>query len=389
VICHSVRQAQQTYDRLVERSPGPASDNLPLVDIFHARFPEDAKEARRQRVEARFGAARDDEGRTTANPNRPRRAILVATQIIEQSLDLDFDALVTPLAPVDLLVQRVGRVQRHGFNRRPARFAGGPEVWVTRAMEATGRPGFPGWETRIYSKHRLLRTFWTLRGRSSFSDTTEPEMLVESVYAEDPGPAVVSLRATLSDDDLAAWDSSLAVEQRGDSGAANRARGGSVPAPHDEDVDLSLLTNREHDEDDDGDDPEADGDEATTATRDGDESLTIVLLCGGPERPTLDPDGRVPAWTSADERARPTSEELRALLGMSVVVRSSPDLKRLSPLPGWKRTPMLSRARALFLSSERDGRIGDTMVRLRPDAGLELTRASADAIPCVRTGKAT
>jgi CRISPR-associated endonuclease/helicase Cas3 len=80
------------------------------VLLFHARFAM----VDRLRIEAevmrRFGPNAD---------GADRAMVVVATQVIEQSLDIDFDAMVTDLAPVDLLIQRAGRLWRHAERRRP------------------------------------------------------------------------------------------------------------------------------------------------------------------------------------------------------------------------------------------------------------------------------
>lgn len=73
--------------------------------VFHARFAQCDRQAREREVLELFGPK--------ADPSARRGRVVVATQVIEQSLDLDFDAMASDLAPVDLLVQRAGRLHRH------------------------------------------------------------------------------------------------------------------------------------------------------------------------------------------------------------------------------------------------------------------------------------
>lgn len=82
------------------------------VDVFHARYRFMDRQAKEKATIAYYGrdAARD-KGR-----------ILVATQVVEQSLDLDFDWMLTQICPVDLLFQRLGRLHRHQREHRPAGF---------------------------------------------------------------------------------------------------------------------------------------------------------------------------------------------------------------------------------------------------------------------------
>lgn len=105
VVVNLVDDAQRLARALRERTAIP-------VDIFHARY----RFADRQDKEA---AALNHYGRVA-----PRTAgrILVATQVVEQSLDLDFDWLVTQICPVDLLFQRLGRLHRHQREQRPPGF---------------------------------------------------------------------------------------------------------------------------------------------------------------------------------------------------------------------------------------------------------------------------
>ncbi|MDG4551852.1 MAG: CRISPR-associated helicase/endonuclease Cas3 [Candidatus Contendobacter sp.] len=96
VILNLVDDAQRLARLLRERTALP-------VDLFHARY----RFGDRQRQEA---ATLEHYGRKAT---REGGRILVATQVVEQSLDLDFDWLVTQICPVDLLFQRLGRLHRH------------------------------------------------------------------------------------------------------------------------------------------------------------------------------------------------------------------------------------------------------------------------------------
>src|SRR5699024_5473209 len=95
------------------------------VQLFHARYClQDRLEIERS-VLGWFG-------KTSSSTERSGR-ILIATQVVEQSLDVDFDVLISDLAPVDRLIQRAGRLQRH------ARTSGGDLV---EGMDQRGDPIF-------------------------------------------------------------------------------------------------------------------------------------------------------------------------------------------------------------------------------------------------------
>jgi CRISPR-associated endonuclease/helicase Cas3 len=99
---NSVHDAIETAERLRVAGLDPI--------LFHARFAMGDRQNIETDVVTRFGRDADPATRV----ERP----LVATQVVEQSLDLDFDLMITDLAPIDLLLQRAGRVWRH-MDERP------------------------------------------------------------------------------------------------------------------------------------------------------------------------------------------------------------------------------------------------------------------------------
>jgi CRISPR-associated endonuclease/helicase Cas3 len=145
------------------------------ASLFHARFAMGDRLAIEREVAARFG-----------REGGPKRAgVLVATQVIEQSLDLDFDLLVSDLAPIDLLLQRAGRLWRHPERPRPVP---GPRLLVVSPDPAVEiahdwyAAAFPraAW---VYRNHALL---WVsalaLFERERVRVPEDVRALVEAVY---------------------------------------------------------------------------------------------------------------------------------------------------------------------------------------------------------------
>ncbi|MEV6813095.1 CRISPR-associated helicase Cas3' [Micromonospora sp. NPDC051296] len=106
--------------------------------------------------------------------------IVVGTQVLEQSLDLDFDAMASDLAPVDSLIQRAGRL--HRFRRTDP--GAPPTLALLGVTEKKAGPAWPPHTTRIYQDAVLLRTWALLRNRRDLRTPDEVPELVDAVYSE-------------------------------------------------------------------------------------------------------------------------------------------------------------------------------------------------------------
>ncbi|MBB4778523.1 CRISPR-associated helicase Cas3' [Actinomadura livida] len=145
VIRNTVRRAQDTFTAL------------------HAEFGDEVR-LLHGRLSASDRADRTEECLRALGPPQPRgsgrpaRRIVVATQLAEQSFDVDADLLVTDLAPMDLLLQRIGRTHRHSGVHRPGPVSE-PRVVVTGFFPRDGAPPeLPGAAEAIYGRYLLLRT---------------------------------------------------------------------------------------------------------------------------------------------------------------------------------------------------------------------------------------
>jgi len=162
------------------------------VLLFHARFAMGDRLDRENEVLQLFGKS------STLKERKGK--ILVATQVVEQSLDLDFDFLISDLAPIDLLIQRAGRLWRHE-RERPSVFTQ-PEMMIYSPNPRDVFDGnwyssvFPGGGF-VYPEHgKLWRAADILLREGGFSMPRDARYLIDAVYSSgDTGvPEVLQCR---------------------------------------------------------------------------------------------------------------------------------------------------------------------------------------------------
>ena len=182
-IRNTVGEAQTTYRAL--RSAN--CEGGPSVALLHSRFPFFRREELERLWLNRLGK----------NPRRrPPGCVLIATQVVEQSVDIDADFLLTDLAPTDMLLQRIGRLWRH--QELPQMAARRPEtarreVWVicpaipnrgdARALkQALGKSAY------VYAPYVLLRSLVEWRKVAQRGTLVLPRdirRLLEATYKPD------------------------------------------------------------------------------------------------------------------------------------------------------------------------------------------------------------
>ncbi len=355
IIATTVRRAQTIHRGLARWFSGDASDGDPVLDLFHARFPFAWREAIELRVRRRFGPP----GRMVATPDgptvpvrRPHRAVLVATQVVEQSLDLDFDLLVTQPAPGDLLLQRMGRVHRHRRDQRPS----GLETPTVCLLEPPDRPDVtPDYardEMAIYAEAPLLRTALALAGRDHLVLPDDIDALVEATYADGIPDGIPDAWASR----LALADASAAKDHAEE---ATKAEARLVPSPW-SGHNLHDLTSLSGGGSLAEDAPEVNA-YLRAQTRLGDEAVALVCILDAGDGPCAcgDPPGtRLPADTL---HTMPGRDVTHRLLRASVGVSGPGIVRALQAVPGpsgWARHPLLRDARVATFRPDPEGTPG-------------------------------
>lgn len=140
---------------------------LPNVMMFNGRDTVEHKEKKTKDIIDILGKDRTE---------RPPRLTLTATSIIEQSLDIDLDRMFTAIAPIDLLIQRFGRVWRH------------PDKDTVREKEHITTPitviiPRDRFGVSIYSREILARTVSVLKNKKTINNVKDIRGLIDTVYS--------------------------------------------------------------------------------------------------------------------------------------------------------------------------------------------------------------
>ncbi|MBT9136939.1 MAG: CRISPR-associated nuclease/helicase Cas3 [Firmicutes bacterium] len=164
IIVNTVRRSQEIAQQIREHF------GEEIVQLLHSRFLAPDRTTKEQTLLKELG-------KTGAETERPEKRIVVGTQVLEQSLDIDFDLLITDIAPMDLLLQRIGRLHRH-TRRRPEK--------LTKAqclIMGCDENGFEAGASNIYGEYLLMRTKSLLPNQLQIPQ--DIPSLVQNTYDED------------------------------------------------------------------------------------------------------------------------------------------------------------------------------------------------------------
>lgn len=178
-ICDTVNSAQGMFKAAQQQNNASGIE----MGLLHARFPV----FRREELENYWMEKLGKEGKNRS------ACILFSTQVVEQSVDLDADLMISELAPTDMLLQRIGRLWRHHRTSRPLTK---PELWLIteahtpdefkKASSAREIKKMFGPKASVYAPYVLLRSLEIWNNVSSLTLPGEIRCLLERTYCDRP-----------------------------------------------------------------------------------------------------------------------------------------------------------------------------------------------------------
>ena len=330
------------------------------VTVAHSRFITADRMANDAGLLAMFGPPRP-------GVVRPHRHIVVASQVIEQSLDVDFDVIVTDLAPMDLILQRMGRLHRHERQRPPKLQQA--RMWVTGADFGCEPPLLePGAADYVYHRYPMLRSAAVLQPRLGHTVNLPDDIapLVGLAYGTEPvGPS--SWQAEI-DRQLSRWHQD--IERRVAEASKFQI---ADPGPAGNAI-LGWVSGSVGETDDDA--------QGQGQVRDGQPSLEVMLLqhdeSGRWRTPSWLPDGQgglsVPTDHLPSEAVAGVMLQCTVRLPLGLSDADTEDLLRQQTPPSWRRSKSIYRLPVITVDGDGFGNVGDRVVRYTRELGLEVMK---------------
>ncbi|HOJ86254.1 MAG TPA: CRISPR-associated helicase Cas3' [Elusimicrobiales bacterium] len=174
---NSVEEAQAFYKKINSRINKQTME----CGLLHSRF---TKIDRMEKEEKWLKYFDKKSGESGYRNNKSR--LLIGTQVLEQSLDIDADFLITKIAPTDMLLQRIGRLWRHGQNDKFRPEKSMPEVLIItpELKEIFKKPEILGNTRKVYSKYVICRTLEVWGNLEKITLPNDIRNLIEKTYEE-------------------------------------------------------------------------------------------------------------------------------------------------------------------------------------------------------------
>ena len=343
---------------------------LDTAAVLHRRFPGEVSIAHSRFITA--DRLRNDDqlldwfGPPRRGTVRPTRRIVVASQVIEQSLDVDFDLLVTDLAPVDLILQRMGRLHRHDGRERPVKLRRARTV-IAGADFGSDPPALErAAADYVYHRFPLLRSAAVLQPRFGGTITLPDDIAPLVAAAYGPGPVGPP-----------EWHDELTIQHRRFLDDIERRTARAADFQIDRpcrpgDAILGWVSGNVGEADDDA--------QGQGQVRDGARSLEVILVQQGPSGQWTTPDwlppeqAGIPVPTDRTPNQTVASVLLECTLRLPLALSGEgidAELRSHTP-PPWQHSKLIYRLPAVVIDGQRRGRIGDREISYSPETGLQV-----------------
>lgn len=357
VLCNTVRRAQEAYQALREVFGTEAV-------LIHSRFIAPHRATKEKELVQQLG--RDGE--------RPHRLVVVGTQVLEQSLDIDFDVMVTDLAPMDLVLQRTGRLHRHSRTRPEALST--PALYLRGVADWASAPPAPVRDSgAIYGKAALFRAAAVLQGRASVELPVDIPTLVRRAYDAELQPP-------------AGWGEAWVAAEAQAAAQATRAVDRAATYLLDDPAKMAHLTGWL---DVDVPDPERSEEQGSSQVRDSEDSLEVIALwrdaeghlrlpdCAPAHGGAIIPEGLEWGSTGAEVSVARAMASCTLSLPLQlthegVIEKVIDELERGAEYSGWRGSRWIAGQLVLVFDQDNRVRLADSLLRYSTDEGLLVTK---------------